>query len=382
MTRLESLVESARGDVERLYADTGRMMGICNSCRYCEGYCAVFQSMERRVAFDAPALDYLANLCHHCGACLYACQYAPPHEFGVDIPRSLAQVRLASYESYAWPRAFGALYRRQGTFVAILLALSLAAFLMMAARLAGPDGLFVARPPAQSFYAIFPHGLLVALFGVAFAFALVAMTVGALRFRRALGTGALAPLAAASSAGRLANLEGGGEGCYVRSGFEHPPNARRRTMHHFTFYGFLLCFASTALATVQHYALGWKAPYPLTSVVVLLGTAGGAAMVVGTSHLLALRRRRDARLDDPVQAPLDTTFLWMLWLVSATGILLLVLRDTAALGVALAVHLGFVMAFFLAMPYGKFVHGLYRYLALARHEREREEPNPYGFSDG
>ena len=382
MTPIEALVEAARGDVERLHADTGRMMGICNSCRYCEGYCAVFQSMERRVAFDAPALDYLANLCHQCGACLYACQYAPPHEFGVDIPRSLARVRLAAYEAYAWPRAFGALYRRQGTFTAILLALALAGFLMAAARLAGPDGLFVAKAPAYSFYAIFPHGLMATLFGAAFGFALVAMTVSAVRFRRALGKGALAPLPAAASAARLANLEGGGEGCYVRSGFEHPPTSRRRAMHHFTFYGFLLCFASTVLATFEHYALGLKAPYPLTSAVVLLGTAGGAALIVGTSHLLALRRQRDPRLSDPSQATLDATFLWMLLLVSATGILLMVLRDTAALGVALAVHLGFVMAFFLAMPYGKFMHGIYRYLALARHERERREPNPYGFSEG
>src|SRR5512141_3107749 len=167
MTHVETTIEAVR-------ADTARMMGICNSCRYCEGYCAVFQSMERRLSFDAPALDYLANLCHQCGACLYACQYAPPHEFGVDIPRSLAKVRLASYESHAWPRALGALYRRQGTFAAVVLALSLALFLVLAAQFAGPDGLFVAKPPAESFYAIFPHRVLVAMFGTVFGFAVLA----------------------------------------------------------------------------------------------------------------------------------------------------------------------------------------------------------------
>ncbi|HET9652893.1 MAG TPA: tricarballylate utilization 4Fe-4S protein TcuB, partial [Usitatibacter sp.] len=362
MTSLQATVESVR-------ADTARMMGICNSCRYCEGYCAVFQSMERRVAFDAPALDYLANLCHHCGACLYACQYAPPHEFGVDIPRSLAKVRFASYEKYAWPAALGALYRRQGTFAGIALALSLALFLVLAARFAGPDGLLVAKPPAESFYAIFPHGVLVAMFGTVFGFAVLAMIVSGLRFRRAMGEGALAPLAAAGSAARLANLEGGGEGCYHRSGIDHPPSAQRRWLHHFTFYGFLLCFASTSLATFQHYVMKWPAPYPVSSLVVLLGTLGGIGLVIGPSGLLALRRTRDPSLVDPAQAPLDATFLWMLLLVSATGILLLVLRDTAAMGITLAVHLGFVMAFFVTLPYGKFVHGIYRYLALARHER-------------
>ncbi|HET9579050.1 MAG TPA: tricarballylate utilization 4Fe-4S protein TcuB [Usitatibacter sp.] len=374
MTHVETTIEAVR-------ADTARMMGICNSCRYCEGYCAVFQSMERRVAFDAPALDYLANLCHHCGACLYACQYAAPHEFGVDIPRSLARVRFASYEKYAWPGAFGALYRRQGAFGGIALALSLAVFLVLAARLAGPDGLFAARPPSESFYAIFPHSLLVAMFGTVFGFAVLAIVVSAVRFRRAMGEGALAPVAAAGSAARLANLEGGGEGCYHQSGIDHPPSAQRRWLHHFTFYGFLLCFASTSLATFQHYVMEWPAPYPLASLVVILGTLGGIGLVIGPSGLLALRRSRDPDLVDPAQAPLDAVFLWMLLLVSATGILLLVLRDTAAMGLTLALHLGFVMALFVMLPYGKFIHGVYRYLALARHERERREPNPYGFSE-
>jgi citrate/tricarballylate utilization protein len=374
MTNLEATVSGVQ-------AETSRMMSICNSCRYCEGYCAVFQSMERRVSFDAPTLDYLANLCHHCGACLYACQYAPPHEFGVDIPRSLAKVRLASYEAYAWPRALGALYRRQGAFAGVALALSLAFFLVLGAQLAAPEGLFAARPAAQSFYAIFPHRLLVALFGAVFGFAVLAAIVSAARFRRAMGSAGLAPLAAAGSAARLANLEGGGEGCYQRSGIEHPPSSERRWAHHATFYGFLLCFASTTLATFQHYVMDWPAPYPMSSAVVILGTLGGIGLVLGPSRLLALRRSRDPALMDPGEAPLDAAFLWMLLLVSATGILLLVLRDTAAMGLTLAVHLGFVMAFFVMLPYGKFMHGIYRYLALARHERERREPNPYAFSD-
>ena len=27
------------------------MAGICNACRYCEGYCAVFPAIERRIDF-------------------------------------------------------------------------------------------------------------------------------------------------------------------------------------------------------------------------------------------------------------------------------------------------------------------------------------------
>ncbi len=68
--------------------EVARVLHICNACRYCEGFCAVFPAMTRRLEFGKTDVHYLANLCHHCGACLHACQYAPPHEFGIDLPRA------------------------------------------------------------------------------------------------------------------------------------------------------------------------------------------------------------------------------------------------------------------------------------------------------
>jgi citrate/tricarballylate utilization protein len=40
------------------------------------------------------------------------------------------------------------------------------------------------------------------------------------------------------------------------------------------------------------------------------------------------------------------------------------------MGVLLLAHLGVVLALFVTLPYGKFVHGIYRALALAKHARE------------
>src|SRR5688572_24861170 len=82
-----------------------RMMAVCNACRYCEQYCPVFPAMEQRRTFTPSDMAYLANLCHNCGECLYACQYAPPHEFGIDLPAMLAKIRGRSYEEYCWPQS-------------------------------------------------------------------------------------------------------------------------------------------------------------------------------------------------------------------------------------------------------------------------------------
>ena len=66
--------------------------------------------------FSDADLEYLANLCHDCRGCYYACQYAPPHEFGVNLPQTFAQIRAETYEDYAWPRPLARLFRRNGSF--------------------------------------------------------------------------------------------------------------------------------------------------------------------------------------------------------------------------------------------------------------------------
>jgi citrate/tricarballylate utilization protein len=77
-----------------------------------------------------------------------------------------------------------------------------------------------------------------------------------------------------------------------------------------------------------------------------------------------LRRDRDAALGGQVQQGLDESFIALLFLTAMTGLALLFLRHTNAMAALLAVHLGIVLALFVTLPYGKFVHGLYRLAAL------------------
>ena len=359
--------------------EVARVLQICNACRYCEGFCAVFPAMTRRLAFDKADVHYLANLCHNCGACLHACQYAPPHAFAVNVPQAMAKVRHQTYTDYAWPAALGRLYKRNGLTVALALVLGLALFLMLTAWLTG--GGFT-PPRAGDFYSIFPHNLLVSLFAPVFVFAMLALAIGVRRFWRDTKPGQPTWPASSEAAGnilRLKYLDGGhGQGC---NNADDAFTLWRRRFHHLTFYGFMLCFAATAVATLYHTLLGWTAPYALTSLPVLLGTAGGLGLTLGPSGLLYLNLTRHPDHGDAAQQPMDRAFIVLLLLSGLSGLLLLAARATPAMGLLLALHLAVIMALFLTLPYGKFAHGVFRGAALLKWSIERRQPNGLQLGD-
>jgi citrate/tricarballylate utilization protein len=354
--------------LEELVAEAQRMLAICNACRYCEGYCAVFPALERRLAFSEADVHYLANLCHNCGACLYACQYAPPHEFALNFPRMLAKVRRETYARYAWPTFLGRAFEHSGVVTSVATMLCLAAVFAFTAAYASPERFFAAWSDAQgSFYAVLPHGVMAGAFGAVFAFVLLAFAMSFARFWPDMGEDVMDFVKAPALSGAVSDTMG------LRY-LDTPP--ARRLFHHFTFYGFLLCFAATSVATIYHYVFGWRAPYPLYSLPVLLGIAGGIGLLVGPAGLFWEGVRRDRELGDPTHTGMNVAFLVLLFLVSATGLALMALREARAMGVLLSLHLGAVLALFITLPYGKFVHALYRFAALVRFHLERKRPGP------
>jgi citrate/tricarballylate utilization protein len=229
------------------------------------------------------------------------------------------------------------------------------------------------RAPGPDFYAVIPHGVLVTLFGSAGLFVLAALAIGVARCRRdfasasasAQRAGGLA--AALHDAFTLKHLHVAGADCVTALEVRTP---WRRIMHQLAAYGFALCFASTCVAALYHF-MGTPAPYAYASAPVLLGLAGGAALSAGSAGLIWLRRARDPALSHERQDRLDSAFTTLLLLTGATGLLVLALRGSPAMGALLIVHLGFVLALFVTLPYGKFVHGFYRIAALAKFRREQ-----------
>jgi citrate/tricarballylate utilization protein len=360
--------------------EVARQMQICNACRYCEGFCAVFPAMTRRLAFSKADIHYLANLCHNCGACLHACQYAPPHEFAVNVPHAMAQVRGQTYADYAWPSALGGLYKRNGLTLSLALAAGLALFLMLTLQV---NGTLWSTQVQGSFYALFPHNFLVSLFAPVFLFVALALSIGVRRFWRDItpatsGAALTTPAAgeATHAALALTYLEGGhGEGC---NNEDDAFTLSRRRAHHLTFYGFMLCFAATSLATLYHYAFGWVAPYDLPNLPKILGAVGGVSLLLGTAGLFKLNLQRHPLHGDAAQKPMDLGFIALLFFTSLSGLVLWLGRDSMALPALLAIHLGVVMALFVTLPYGKFAHGIFRTAALLRFAVEKRQPNQLG----
>ncbi len=343
--------------MDELIAEAGRQLKICNSCRYCEGYCAVFPALERRTVLEAGDITSLANLCHDCRACFYACMYAPPHEFAVNPPEILSRVRTATYESYVSPPPRPAWLRGRSAAVTAAVVVG-AALLALVALTEGVDTLFRHGGP----YRLISYPALLVIVLLPSAWSVAVMLRGAARYWRDTH-GPLRDLAdwrawgkALAYAGRLAYLRGGGADCFYPG---TDPSPVRRRLHAAVCYGFAACFAATVSAAFLQDILGRPPPYPLLSVPVILGTAGGLAMITGCAGLIAAARR-----SDPALGAADYGLLAGLGLLAATGLLTLALRATPAYGLVLITHLATIVVCFCIAPYSRFAHSVYRLLAI------------------
>ena len=371
-----------------------RQLGICNACRYCEGFCAVFPALELRTEVAAGDLTYLANLCHDCRDCYTACMFTPPHEFAVNIPKVLSEARGRTYEHYSRPRGAG-LFRRSVAGTAAISLGGIAAVWLLVTVFMGPGILTAVHRGPGAFYAVAPWlaiivpAIAITLYGVWVAVA------GAVEFGRDIGGGAApvaAPVPTGPAAGRAAVvwraaldavtlrfLKGGGAGCYYP---RKRGSSQRRLLHHCVAGGFLLALVATTIAAIEQDILRRMPPYPLLSLPVIFGTVGGVLLIVGTTGLLILKARADPEPSSTVMTAMDYAFLVLLDLVAVTGMLLLVLRETRLMPALLVVHLGLLAGLFITAPYGKFIHFVYRYLALARRAGEELREAELGAGTG
>jgi len=378
-----------------LFAEAERQLTICNACRYCEGYCAVFPALERRRELTEGDITHLADLCHDCRACYTACMYAPPHEFAINPPAILSAVRRQGYDAYLpappwprWPAGGGWLAGRRGAItVTAAAAVALLALLIVGVGGAAINGSTggASGPASGSPYRVLAYPALLLAVGLPAVWGVGVMAWSARAYWRATGGHGLTRpavlLAAARQAATLRNLRGGGADCSYPG--DEPSGARRR-LHALVAWGFVACAGSTVAAAVSQDIAGDPPPYPLVSAPVLLGIAGGAGLVAGCAGLLLLRHQAAATAgaghagparEDPALARRGYALLAGLLTLAVTGLLTLVLRGTAAFTPVLVVHLAAVVACLAIAPYTKFMHVIYRFLALVHNNAETVSAN-------
>jgi citrate/tricarballylate utilization protein len=356
-----------------LVQDARRQLEICNSCRYCEGYCGVFPALERRTDFAEGDVKFLANMCHDCRACYYACPFADPHEFAVNLPVILGQVRAATYREQLPTTRLVTIARAGLRRDALLTFIGLLIVLAVVLKVSGSASLLVAHVGPGAFYEVVPWALMAGpglLLGL---YVVVVLSIGAWRFMRDTEStpSHLFDLSALATAGwealTLRWLKGGEEGC------RYPQNRVSRSryyLHFLVFGGFALAFLATAIAAFYQEVLGILPPYALLSAPVITGSIGGIAMIVGCSGMLWLKWHTDRRLTSDELVELDVSFLVTLGLSSLTGLLLLAFRGSPLLGSLLVLHLACLGTLYITAPYTKFAHFVYRYAALVRNRLE------------
>jgi citrate/tricarballylate utilization protein len=349
--------------LDELFAEAQRQLTICNACRYCEGYCAVYPALERKNLLTDGDITHLSNLCHDCRACFYACMYVEPHEFKVDPPAILGAVRRESYREYlpepprGWPHGI------RGALAAI--AVVAVAMAVVVGLTGGRQALWPGGGTADP-YRVVPYGPLLILILLPCLWSSVLAGRALIKYWRAT-YGPLRALWASRAVARAVNyaarlryLRGGGDECYFP---EQDPSPVRRRLHAAVFYGFLACVVSTVSAAIMQDFLGMAPPYPYVSVPVIAGTAGGVAMVIGCTGMMWLKRRS--------AGDRDLAFLTALNALAGTGILVLLARDAVVFPALLIVHLATIVVCFGIFPYTRFMHFTYRFLALVRDNLER-----------
>lgn len=361
-------------DKEVLLKEANHVMTVCNACRYCEGFCAVFPAMELRRMFTVGDMKYFANLCHNCRGCYYACQYAPPHEFDLNIPKTFAELRLALYKEYAWPGFMSGMLERNERKVAFLSIFSVLLVFLMTLFGQGAEVMFGTHTGEQIFYSVTPYLWLMIPFSLIALGVVFVWGKGVAAFWKSTGApmsdmfDMRAHVQAVKDTLALRYLGGGGHGC------NYPDDAfsmTRRYFHHFVFYGFVSCFAATCIAFFYEHALDWPSPFAVTSLPVMLGLLGGISICIGAAGLYWLKDKMDQAPASPFTSGMDRSFIVLVFLTSFSGLLVLFLRSTPLMGLLLTIHLGLVLAFFLLAPYGKMLHAVYRYFALVRNAQEQ-----------
>jgi quinone-modifying oxidoreductase subunit QmoC len=229
----------------------------------------------------------------------------------------------------------------------------------------------------------FPHSLLIAFFNTFTGLAFLAIVIGIFRFWKAMKRAD--PDSGPPKKGLVASLVTSIKSILTHDKFSKCKTGKPRLMSHLgVFYGFLALFIVTIWAVAVLYVINpliekdLVYPFAMTNPWKILANVGALALIGGCIWMII------SRLTDRDKAGtssmFDWAFVWTLLLVGVTGLAteLLRLAELETVGYTVYfIHLVFVFALLVYLPYSKFAHLAYRTTALVYAEhtgRNRELP--------
>ncbi len=342
-------------------------LNICNACRYCENICPVFKTIELKRNFTEEDIIYVANLCHDCRGCYYACQYAPPHTFDINIPKILGTLRLETYKKYKKSNFSKKIIENPSLFSIGIFIIS---FLFYLASFVIYSGKINLLQQYNSFYKVLPENFLIITMLIPFTVSLILYVKDLFSYCDYIGVKKAdffkisTHIKSLKSIIFLEFLDGGSYGCNY-------PNEKysfsRKIYHQLVFFGFAIAFISTLLAAFMSHILNISPPYSITSLPVIFGTIGGVLILLGLTGLIYLRTKMDRiPYADNINS-MDTNFILILLFIVITGFLILVFRATSFMPLLFITHLSFVITFFIMLPLNKLQHAIFRYASIYKY---------------
>jgi citrate/tricarballylate utilization protein len=350
-----------------------REYNLCSACRFCIGYCPVWDALDRiffgfkKESVDHRDIEYFAYLCHDCRNCYYACPYRQPHELNINIPKLNSMLREKVNNSYVWPGFMRGMLKRQYMYMTS----SIMAFLALAFVLTAIVGdLSALMLPIHSIYHVMPSIYIEMIGSVLGVWGMTLLIYEGARYWKSINgnykgifNGRLHLYALRDTFMHLW-FRANGEGCDYPGEYG---SFSRFYLHLLMFTGMLVDLVATITALYAQNILGYYPPYSLFSFPVMLGIMGGALILVGVVGLLVLKESANSKLIESAWIETDRAMLYLLLAIVVSGFVITSMRSMPFARLMFLVHISLVATLFVSAPYSKLVHIIYRYLAVVKY---------------
>jgi quinone-modifying oxidoreductase subunit QmoC len=351
------LLHPEREFIDDVLRGSGGDVKKCFQCATCSSVCSLStegrpfprqQMLEAQWGMSEQLMgDPAVWLCHNCGDCTLRCPR------GSHPAEAMSAIRSAVIKRLAFPRFMGNLISSPATAI-LMLALSAIVLMLVVSPAAHP------ATTLQVFAAEFPKARLEPLFFAISGLVLLALAVSALRFAKALHAGGAKRPIWRSLGPVLVEVVSNRRFAQCSTG------KSRRWGHMLVLVGFLGLAVMGTIVGIGSMMGVMDTPLPTLHPLKIFANLCALVIVAGVGLLLGYRLfDREARQG---AAFFDWFFLLLLASAALTGVVSEALRLTQSHVWMFSIyflHLTLVMTLFLCTPYSKFVHFLYRTMAMA-----------------